>query len=128
LEVYGEQRGAAVADFDQDGRPDLAVTQNGGETRLYRNQRGDPGVRVRLSGPPGNSSAVGAVVQFRVAEAWGPAREVRAGSGYWSQDSAVLVFSAGAAIEARVRWPGGRTTTRRISPAPGIVELHWPDP
>ncbi len=128
LEVYGEQRGAAVADFDQDGRPDLAVTQNGAETRLYRNQRGEPGVRVRLRGPPGNSSAVGAVVRFRVAEAWGSAREVHAGSGYWSQDSAILVFSAGAATEARVHWPGGRTTTRPISSASGIVELHWSDP
>jgi hypothetical protein len=32
VRVYGEQRGAAVSDFDADGRPDLAVSQNGAET------------------------------------------------------------------------------------------------
>jgi enediyne biosynthesis protein E4 len=38
--VYGEQRGAAVADFDGDGRVDLVVTQNAAETRLFKNVRG----------------------------------------------------------------------------------------
>lgn len=38
--VYGDQRGAAVADFDGDGRPDLAVTQNGAATRLFLNRAG----------------------------------------------------------------------------------------
>ena len=52
--VYGEQRGAALCDFDGDGRVDLAVSQNGAETKLYRNVLGKPGLRVRLAGPPGN--------------------------------------------------------------------------
>ena len=33
--VYGEQRGAAAADYDRDARVDLVVTQNGAATRLY---------------------------------------------------------------------------------------------
>ncbi len=49
--VYGEQRGAALCDFDGDGRVDLAVSQNGAETKLYRNVLGKPGLRVRLNGP-----------------------------------------------------------------------------
>ena len=44
--VYGEQRGAALCDFDGDGRVDLAVSQNGAETKLYRNVLGKPGLRV----------------------------------------------------------------------------------
>ncbi|HMO66035.1 MAG TPA: VCBS repeat-containing protein, partial [Verrucomicrobiota bacterium] len=46
--VYGEQRGAALADFDGDGRVDLVVAQNGAATRLFRNTGATPGVRVRL--------------------------------------------------------------------------------
>jgi len=38
IAIYGEQRGCAAADFDGDGRPDLVVTQNGAETKLYRNR------------------------------------------------------------------------------------------
>ena len=53
IKVYGEQRGAAFCDFDHDGRLDLAVGQNGAETKLFRNLRGRAGLRVRLSGPPG---------------------------------------------------------------------------
>ena len=37
IRVYGEQRGAAVTDFNRDGRVDLVVTQNGRETKLFRN-------------------------------------------------------------------------------------------
>src|SRR5262249_49109027 len=55
--IYGEQRGAALCDFDEDGRIDLAVAQNGEATKLYRNVTGKPGLRVRFEGPPGNVAA-----------------------------------------------------------------------
>jgi hypothetical protein len=116
--VYGEQRGAAVTDFDHDGRIDLVVTQNGAETKLYRNTGGQPGLRVRLKGPPGNPQAVGAVLRLKAGDRFGPAREVHAGSGYWSQDGAVQVLSMGSAAGPAdgvwVRWPGGKTTTHPI--------------
>lgn len=35
--VYGEQLSAAACDYDHDGRVDLAVTQTGGQSKLYRN-------------------------------------------------------------------------------------------
>ncbi len=43
LAVYGDQRSAAYADFDGDGRLDLAVSQNGGATRLFQNAVAKPG-------------------------------------------------------------------------------------
>jgi hypothetical protein len=116
VRVYGEQRGAALCDFDGDGRLDLAVTQNSAETKLYRNVGAKPGLRVRLEGPADNPCGLGAVVRLRFGETTGPACEVRAGSGYWSQDSAVLVLGTPLAPTAiEVRWPGGSVTE---SPVP----------
>ena len=113
--VYGEQRGAAAADYDHDGRVDLAVTQNGAETRLFRNASGKPGLRVRLEGPAGNPDGIGAVIRVGTVQQPGPAREVHAGSGYWSQDSAVQVMhGAETPAQIMVRWPGGKTTASAI--------------
>ena len=116
LEIYGEQRGAAACDFDEDGRTDLVVTQNGSRTKLYLNQCQKSGLRVRLHGPPENSNAIGASIRLRFGEQWGAAREVHAGSGYWSQDSALQVMGLrGTPTEIEVRWPKG-TVTRTAVP------------
>jgi hypothetical protein len=115
--VYGEQRGAAVSDFNHDGRVDLVVTQNGAATKLFRNVTARPGLRVRLSGPPGNPDGLGATTRLKFADGWGPAREVHAGSGWWSQDSACTVLSMPSRPEAiQVRWPGGRRTEQTVEP------------
>ena len=117
LLIYGEQRGAATADYDHDGRVDLVVTQNGAATRLFHNVRARPGLRVRLVGPPGNPSGVGAVIRLRYGDRWGPAREVHAGAGYWSQDSAVQVLGTPEPPTAVwVRWPGGKIQQTPVSP------------
>ena len=99
IAIYGEQRGSAVGDFDGDGRVDLVVGQHNGPTRLFHNVRGAPGVRVRLQGSANNPEAVGARVRLRRDGRFGPAREVHAGSGYWSQDSSTLVLAALTALE-----------------------------
>src|SRR5205085_10368361 len=46
VKMYGEQRGAALADFNEDGRVDLVVSQNGAATRLFQNMAARPGLRV----------------------------------------------------------------------------------
>jgi hypothetical protein len=113
--VYGEQRGAALGDFDGDGRVDLAVSQNGAETKLYQNVLGKPGLRVRLNGPPGNPDGVGATLRLVFGGRMGAAREIHGGSGYWSQDSAVQVLGGPETpTEIWIRWPGGKTTTSSI--------------
>src|SRR6059058_4125237 len=92
VKVYGEQRGAALCDYDRDGRVDLVVSQNGSETKLYHNVGGQAGLWVRLRGPASNPQAVGAQMRLSFGTRQGPIREVHAGSGYWSQDSAVQVL------------------------------------
>jgi hypothetical protein len=115
IAIDGEQRGAAVADFDADGRPDLAVAQNGSQTQLLHNQAAQPGLRVRFEGPPTNPAGIGAVIRLKFGDAVGPARECRAGAGYWSQDSPVLVLATPTSpTAAEVTWPGGAKTTTPI--------------
>ena len=116
IKVYGDQRGSALGDYDQDGRVDVVVTQNGAATKLYRNVGGKAGLRVRLAGGGGNPQGVGAVARLEYEGGrQGPARAVLAGSGYWSQDSAVQVFGlAGTPKSLWVRWPGGKETRSPI--------------
>jgi len=123
IKVYGEQRGAAVADFDGDGRIDICISQNGAETKLYRNTGARPGLRVRLKGPPGNPTGVGAALRLEYSGSKGPVREIHAGSGYLSQDGAVQVLGMREAPTAVwVRWPGGKETSAKV-PA-GARELE----
>jgi enediyne biosynthesis protein E4 len=118
IKIHGEQRGAAVCDFDADGRTDLVVSQQGGETRLFHNVRGKPGLRVRLRGPAGNPLGIGAVVRLKFGDRLGPAREIHGGSGYWSQDGAVQVMSGpGALTQIWVRWRAGVVGTMNLPPS-----------
>ncbi len=115
VKVYGEQRGAALADFNSDGRVDLVVTQNGARTRLFENRRGRPGLRLRLNAGPKNSTGVGAVARLVFGAREGPARQVAAGSGYWSQNSATLVMATPESPTAVwVRWPDGTEQMRSV--------------
>jgi hypothetical protein len=57
----------------------------------------------------------------------GPLREIHAGSGFWSQDSAIQVL--GGPLQGSkvwVRWPGGKATTTEV--APGMREITIAEP
>ncbi len=122
IKIYGEQRGAAVCDFDADGRVDLVVAQNSAQTRLFRNAGAKPGLRVKPKGSANNPDAFGAVMRLKSSGRWGPAREIHGGAGYWSQDSTVQVLATPAQPgEIQVLWPGGKTTTNKLSA--GVREI-----
>jgi hypothetical protein len=126
IKMYGEQRGAALGDYNKDSRVDLVVTQNANATKLYRNVRAKPGLRVRLVGPDGNRTAIGATLRLVYDQGYGPTREIHGGSGHWSQDSAVQVM--GLADPARavwVRWPDGKTESLKLSEITNEVTFHY---
>ena len=117
LAIYGEQRGAAFADFNQDGRIDLAVSQNAAETKLYLNTTGTIGLRVTLQGPAGNIDGFGAGVQLVYEDKFGPKHYLQAGSGYLSQDAPTIILGglADNPTAVRVTWSDGSVLDREIS-------------
>lgn len=123
IALYGEQRGCAIGDFDADGRPDLAVASHRGDTRVYRNLRARPGVRVAVSSRRGDADVFGVSLRLRCGGVWGAARELHGGGGYWSQDSTTQVLAVPGAPEVlQIRWPGGGT---RDWPWPkGAKQVH----
>lgn len=103
-------RGAAFADIDADGDPDVVVTANGGFTQLFRNDSTPRGraVRLHLRGTVANRDAIGARVTG-VVNGQTVSRAVRTGSSYLSQSELVLSFGLGAAASLEqvvVEWPG----------------------
>ncbi len=113
--VYGEQRGAAFGDYDKDGRIDIAISQNGAQTKLYHNIGAKPGLRIQLVDSNGNIGGIGATIRIKYTNHYGPAREIHAGSGYWSQDSMIQVLGLQEEVKGIwVRWPGGKITETKI--------------
>jgi hypothetical protein len=129
IAVLGDQRGAAAADYDGDGRVDLAVAQNGAATTLWHNRGAVPGLRVRVDAGPGNPLGIGAQLRIVSGAQRGPAREVHAGSGYWSMDGAATVLAwprPTAHDSLRVRWPNGATQTLPLNARDRQLTLHAP--
>jgi enediyne biosynthesis protein E4 len=129
VSVPGDQRGAAAADYDGDGRIDIAVAQNGGATTLWHNRSGVPGLRVHLDAGSDNPLGIGAALRVVSGARRGPMREVHGGNGYWSMDGATTVLARphpSPADSLWVRWPSGRTQTLPLDPKQRELSLKSP--
>lgn len=127
ISMSGDQRGAAAADYDGDGRVDLAVGQNGGQTMLWHNRAAKPGLRIRVDAGPDNPLGIGAQIRPIAGPARGPAREIRAGSGYWSMDGSTTVIARLSGLDSIwVRWPNGASSTTSVSATQSELTLRAP--
>jgi hypothetical protein len=118
-------RGAAAADFDNDGDLDLAVNRLGGDLLLLENDgAGGNWLEVSLGG-----SQPGAVVTVVLPDGRSLVREVHAGSSYLSSEDPRVHFGLGDAdqvAELRIRWPDGSETIRVAVRAGQILSVRAP--
>ena len=114
LVVPGDAKALAVVDLGRDGRPGFVVSRNNDTTLAFR-AAGSPGhgfLSIRLKGPAGNPTGVGARVSLELADGSSRTCEVFAGSGYYSQSSPTSFFGyplSNPPRTATVRWPSGET-------------------
>ena len=124
-------RGGAHADFDGDGRLDLAVNVHGGRALLLHNVSEATGnwVALRLSQRDHNTAAIGARVVLRTAGMVQSAQRL-AGSSYLSQHGGDLHFGLGASEvidELTIHWPDGQVDVLRDLVGNRVIERqHQP--
>ena len=112
LDYLEDGRGLAVWDYDRDGDPDLLVkNRNAPQVRILRNDsdRRWHRLKLRLEGSVANRQAIGARVVLRHGGV-SRVKELRAGSGFLSQNSPELFFGLGGSVKAErleVTWPTG---------------------
>ncbi|MDJ0834877.1 MAG: CRTAC1 family protein [Acidobacteriota bacterium] len=110
-----DSRGVAIADFDRDGRLDIAINNNNAEPFIYRNAYEGAGewLGFRLIGKKSNRDAIGASVTLTV-NGKAMTRFVEAGSGYASQGQTTIHMGLGVDAQLErleVRWPSGQHDT-----------------
>ncbi|MDR8390625.1 FG-GAP-like repeat-containing protein [Aliifodinibius sp. S!AR15-10] len=127
IRAYGDQRGAALSDFNADGKVDFALSQNAAETKLFLNQTSKTGITVRLLGPSGNTKAYGSSLRLIYSDGHkGPRREVQAGGGYWSQNSATQVMGYDDEVDAiEVQWFDGRIQIVQITSDTNVYQISY---
>jgi len=115
-------RGLAAADYDNDGRVDIAINSIGGPLLLLRNTS-TAGHWLEVNVKP---FSPGAVVTAVLADGKRFVREVQAGSSYLSSEDPRVHFGLGTADtvkELTVRYPGGKTLRRTNVGADRIVAV-----
>jgi hypothetical protein len=120
-------RGAAFADFDNDGDVDVLVSNVHEAPELYRLDQRQPRnwAALQLTGTSSNRSAIGARVKV-IAGGITQVGEVRGGGSYYSQNDLRQHFGLGAAKSidrVEVRWPNGREEEWTAVDANRIVTL-----
>jgi PKD repeat protein len=110
----GSGQGAAAGDYNDDGYLDLYVANLGAPNLLYRNDSQDNRwLAVRTVGTVSNRDGIGARVTV-ACDGQTQMREVRAGTGWLSQDSLPVEFGLGTctgAVTTTVDWPSGEVQT-----------------
>jgi enediyne biosynthesis protein E4 len=120
-------RGAAFADFDNDGDIDIIVNNMHAPPDLFRLdlRPGAHWTTLKLVGAESNRSAIGARVRVFAGDTI-QVQEVRGGGSYYSQNDLRVHFGLGEAARidrVEIRWPNGRNEQWKDVAIDGFVSL-----
>ena len=123
-------RGAAVADFNGDGRLDVVVTALGAPAEIWINDSpvAHHWLEFRLEGTRSNRDAIGARIKL-VADGQAQYGEVVFAAGYASSSAAPLHFGLGSTASAstvEIHWPSGTVQELKDVLADRVVSVNEP--
>lgn len=122
----GAYRGAAVADFDGDGRLDVVVSALGEPATLLRNVSEPAGnwIALDLVGTVSNRDGLGARVKARDQTRW-----MKSAAGYASSSLRPIHFGIGERtmpVTVEIDWPSGESQTVESVPLNQLTVVHEP--
>ena len=122
----GAHRGAAAADFDDDGRLDLVVSALGEPAAVLRNLSEPAGnwIALDLVGTISNRDGLGARVKARDQTRW-----MKSAAGYASSSLRPIHFGLGkstAPVTVEIFWPSGQSQTVESVPLNQRTVVHEP--
>ncbi|MEO8660897.1 MAG: CRTAC1 family protein [Bryobacteraceae bacterium] len=119
-------RGAVFADFDNDGRIDIAISVLGGPAEVWRNESPDAGhwLAIKLEGTRSNRDAIGAEIRL------GSQRnDMTTAGGYASSIHAPVHFGLGSQTNVphiEIKWPSGATQSLENVKADQVLKIKEP--
>ncbi len=128
IQLVSSSRGVAFADYDNDGRVDIAINNMNGPALLLRNEGGNGNhwIEIMTVGRQSNRDGIGTRLEVTVG-AQRQIDEVRSGGSYISQNDLRLHFGLGShAIvdEIRLRWPSGHVDRLENVTADRIITVE----
>lgn len=120
-------RGLAVADFDNDGDPDILINARGAHPELLRNDGGNSNhwLEVDLVGTKSNRDGTGAVLKL-VSEGFTQLKQAKGGGGYMSASDKRIAFGLGSrkSVESlEITWPSGMVEKLTQVPIDQIITV-----
>lgn len=116
-------RGAALADFDLDGRIDILVMNRRAPMEIYRNISKDTGnwVAIKLTQKGGNRNAIGSRITIGK-----DSQQVTIGGGHAGGQALPIHFGLGDAKTAiiNIEWPDG-SLTKHETKTNQIITIHY---